>query len=37
MAGGALLVAGLALLMELVFTLLQRLVVSPGLADQEAR
>lgn len=37
MAGGALLVAGLALLMELVFTLLQKLVVSPGLADQEAR
>ena len=37
MAGGALLVAGLALLMELVFTLVQKLVVSPGLADQEAR
>ncbi|WP_374928409.1 ABC transporter permease [Kytococcus sedentarius] len=37
MAGGALLVAGLALLMELVFTLIQKLVVSPGLSDQEAR
>ena len=37
MAGGALLVAGLALLMELVFTLVQKLVVSPGLADQEGR
>ncbi len=36
MAGGAVLVAALALLMELLFSLLQRAVVSPGLADQEA-
>ena len=36
MAGGAILVAGLALVMELLFTLLERLVVSPGLRRKEA-
>ncbi|WP_462418674.1 ABC transporter permease [Kytococcus sp. Marseille-QA3725] len=37
MAGGALLVAALALLMELVFSLLQRALVSPGLTDAGRR
>ncbi len=37
MAGGALLVAGLALLVDLVFGLIQRAVVSPGLTGRTRR